>query len=232
MKAVRLPWKMKAVWARFWMRFGGTGPLGRSATRLAALSVPPYLGRHGLARLSPRGYISPSAMIYGTDVSLGPNVFLDDRVLIYQGWEGGPVILADRVHIYRDTIIQTGSGGSVAIGAGTHIQPRCQFSAYKASIQIGIGVQIAPNCSFFPYNHGIAPEQLIRKQPLQTKGRIVVENDAWLGVGVTVLDGVRIGSGAVVGAGAVVTHDIPDGGIATGVPARVVKIRSDFTAAS
>jgi serine acetyltransferase len=43
-----------------------------------------------------------------------------------------------------------------------------------------------------------------------------------------VLDGVRIGKGAVIGAGAVVTNDIPDGAIAVGVPARVVKMRGEI----
>ena len=42
-----------------------------------------------------------------------------------------------------------------------------------------------------------------------------------------VLDGVHIGKGAVIGAGSVVANDIPDGGIAVGVPARVVKMRND-----
>jgi acetyltransferase-like isoleucine patch superfamily enzyme len=60
---------------------------------------------------------------------------------------------------------------------------------------------------------------------LQTKGDIVIEDDAWLGVGVVVLDGVRIGKGAVIGAGSVVTRDIPDNAIAVGVPASVVKMR-------
>lgn len=46
-----------------------------------------------------------------------------------------------------------------------------------------------------------------------------------MGVGVIVLSGVRIGKGAVVGAGSVVTQDVPDGTIAAGIPARVVKIR-------
>ena len=64
---------------------------------------------------------------------------------------------------------------------------------------------------------------------MQTKGGIVIGDDAWLGVGVIVLDGVKIGKGAVVGAGSVVTRDIPDGAIATGVPARVVKMRRDLT---
>ena len=41
-----------------------------------------------------------------------------------------------------------------------------------------------------------------------------------------VLDGVRIGKGAVVGAGAVVTKDLPANSISSGVPARVLKMRS------
>ena len=51
------------------------------------------------------------------------------------------------------------------------------------------------------------------------------KDDAWLSVGVIVLDGVRIGKGAVVGAGAVVTKDLPANSISSGVPARVIKMR-------
>lgn len=227
-----IPRKVKNLWARSWMRFAGLSPLGRLATRLATLSTPPYYGRYYLARMSRKGYVSPTATIYHAELCLGPNVFLDDRVLIFQhdynGRPGGPVKLAEGVHIHRDTIIQTGAGGSVTIGAYTSIQPRCQFSAYKAPIQIGCHVQIAPNCAFYPYDHGISPGELMKKQPLQTKGGITIDDDAWLGVGVIVLSGVHIGKGAVVGAGSVVTRDIPDGTIAVGAPARVVKTRSQI----
>jgi 2-polyprenyl-3-methyl-5-hydroxy-6-metoxy-1,4-benzoquinol methylase len=66
------------------------------------------------------------------------------------------------------------------------------------------------------------------QQPPQTKGGIVIDDGVWLGFGVIVLDGVRIGKGAVIGAGAVVTHDIPDGAIAVGNPAQVIKMRNDI----
>jgi acetyltransferase-like isoleucine patch superfamily enzyme len=105
------------------------------------------------------------------------------------------------------------------------VHPRCILSACKASIRIGSDAQIAPNCAFYPYDHGTAAEEPILKQPLQTKGDIVVGDGAWIGTGVIVLSGVTIGKGAVVAAGAVVTQDVPDGGMAAGVPARLVKMR-------
>ena len=217
--------KLTRLWTRMWMRFAGLSHLGRISTRMATIFAPPYYGRCYLAGLNPKGYFSPSAIVHNNSVHFGHNVFIGDRVTIFQDRDGGPVELGDRVHIYGETFIQTGSGGSFKIGYNSHIHPRCQISAYCSEVNIGCEVQIAPNCAFYPYNHSIEPGKLIQEQPLYSKGDIVVGDDAWLGYGVIVLDGVRIGEGAVVGAGSVVANDIPDGGIAVGVPARVVKMR-------
>ena len=222
--------KFASVWTRFWMGYNGSGPCGRMATRLAAWLAPPYKARCYLARLSSHGYTAPSAVLHHRNLRRGVNVFIGDHVIIYRAHKNaGPVELGDRVHLHRDIIIEIGSGGSFTVGPDTHIQPRCQFSAYAAAIQIGRAVEIAPYCAFYPYDHGFAAGELIRKQPLQTRGDIVIGDDAWLGVGVIVLSGVRIGTGAVIGAGSVVAHDIPDGAIAAGVPARVVKMRADLS---
>ncbi|MEW9701688.1 DapH/DapD/GlmU-related protein [Paenibacillus sp. SI8] len=48
---------------------------------------------------------------------------------------------------------------------------------------------------------------------------------SWLGAGVTVDPGVRIGEGAVVGAGSHVTADVPDYTIAAGKPAKLLRKR-------
>ena len=207
------------------MQFAGVSVLGRITTWVATWFAPPYKERRRLARYHRNGYIAPSATIHHAERQFGENSFIGDRVLVFQDHEGGSVELGDRVHIHQDTCLQTGKGGSISIGADTHVQPRCLFSAYKAPITVGCGVQIAPNCAFYSYAHGIAPGAPIQQQPLQTKGGIIIDDDAWIGHGVIVLDGVRIGKGAVVGAGAVVTKDIPDGAIAAGSPARVLKQR-------
>ncbi|WP_082065355.1 acyltransferase [Aliterella atlantica] len=215
------------TWAMFWMRFASLSYPGRFATWVATWFAPPYKARRHLARYNAQGYVAPSANIYHPQLLRGAHVFIGDRATIYQANDGGTVKLGDRVHLHNDTCIETGVGGSLKIGADTHIQPRCQFSAYKAVIEIGANVQIAPNCAFYSYAHSVALGELIQKQPLQTKGGIYIADDAWIGCGAIVLDGVRIGKGAVIGAGAVVTRDIPDNAIAAGVPARTLSMRSN-----
>lgn len=209
------------------MRRSGMGFYGRMATRLAAWPTPPYYGRCFLATLNPKGYISPNAGIYHHDLRLGKHVFIGDNVIIYQDKDGGGVDIDSRSHLYGETIIHTGSGGSLQIGANSHIHPKCQIMAYKSKIQIGDEVQVAPNCAFYPYDHGVKPGTLIQKQPLSSKGGIIIDDDVWLGYGVIVLSGVRIGKGAVVGAGSIVSKSIPDNCIAMGVPAKVVKSRGN-----
>lgn len=207
------------------MQHAGLSFSGRIATRLAVWFTPPYKSRCCLAHLNPKGYIAPDATIKHDSLQLGGNVFIGDRVVIYQTKNSGSVALDKGVELYSDIIIETGEGGNVKIGDNTHIQPRCQLSAFMGSIQIGCRVEIAPNCAFYPYNHDFVLGKPIRDQPLKTKGGIIVGDDAWLGFGVIVLDGVKIGKGAVVGAGSVVTQDIPDNAVAVGVPARIVKMR-------
>ena len=225
--AVQLMLNIKLHWTRFWVRRASLTHFGRIASWLAALFTPPYKARTDLARLTPRGYISPSAAIQHNDLRLGKNVFIGDRVVIYKTRDGGYVQLDDLVALYGDIIIETCNNGTVLIGEETHIQPRCNVVGCKASVIIGKRVEIASNCAFYPYNHAMKPGQRIREQPLVSRGDIVIEDDVWLGYGVIVLDGVRIGSGAVIGAGSVVTHDIPANAIAMGTPARVVKMRAD-----
>jgi acetyltransferase-like isoleucine patch superfamily enzyme len=55
--------------------------------------------------------------------------------------------------------------------------------------------------------------------------RVSIGNDVWIGIGVIVMGGVRIGNGAIIGAGSIVTKDIPDYAIAVGVPAKIIKYR-------
>lgn len=53
-------------------------------------------------------------------------------------------------------------------------------------------------------------------------GHIKIGNNVFIGANTTILPGVTIGDSAVVGAGSVVTHDVPEGVVVAGVPARQI----------
>ena len=213
---------IRRLWMRFWMRLAGHNMAGRLAMRIASWSAPPYRGQTVLARLSAAGFHSPSITRHHPDVRFGEHTFVGDRVVLFSRDGTGRIRLADRVYVYQETFLETGEGGEIHIGADSSVHPRCQLMAYKASIRIGQGVSIAQGCAFYPFDHGIEPGRTIRSQPLVVKGDIEIGDEAWLGTGVVVLSGVRIGAGAVVSAGSVVTRDVPDNAVAAGVPARVV----------
>ena len=220
--------RIKNLWVRNWMRIAGLSKVGRVATWFAERGSPPHKSQVRLAKLNPRGFFSTSATFYHRDLQFGRHVYIGDRVILFQAHKGGPIKLGDKVVFLRDSIVETGEGGSFIAEDNVYIHPRCQFNAYKATIKIGKNTLIAANCVFYPHNHGVHPDAPLRSQPLESKGDIKVGEDAWLGTGVAVLGGVTIGDGAVIGAGSVVTKDIPDNAIAVGSPARVIKMREEF----
>jgi len=200
--------------------------LGWATLRLAELASGHYKDRRVLAQVTAQPYVSSRAQICCPRLHVGSGSFIDDDVTIYAHDDGGEVWLGARVHLYRGTIIEVGAGGSVRIGDETHIQAGCNLKGFLGNLIIGRNVQVAPHCGFSPYEHNFALCDLpIKAQGVRSAGDIVLEDDVWLGFGVAVLEGVRIGKGAVVGAGAVVTKSIPAYAVAVGVPARVIRNR-------
>lgn len=105
-----------------------------------------------------------------------------------------------------------------------------RFCAIAAHVRIG-----APNHPHRrPSQHRFTycPEYYDRAQQrdhaffaARREARVVIGNDVWIGHGVTVLPGVRIGDGAILAAGAVVTRDVEPYMIVGGIPARRLKKR-------
>jgi acetyltransferase-like isoleucine patch superfamily enzyme len=129
-------------------------------------------------------------------------------------------------YINTRSIITAANGGSIEVDANTTIGSFTSVSSFS-KIKIGKDCLIASHCSIYAQNHVFAdPTIAIRKQRYTLEG-IIIEDDCWLGSGVRVLDGVTIGKGSVIGAGAVVTRDIPPYSIAVGVPAKVIRQRTE-----
>ena len=216
----------KRLWMQTLVRLSVVSPV---FLRLAAWPLGPYKDKKKLLRyLGDRPYISPLAQVQCDNLSIGRRSFIDDYVTIYSHPQAeGRVELAQNVHLYRWSVIELGDGtGSLKIGPNTYLQSGCILNPFVGNIIIGANCMIAARCSFMPYRHAFEDTAIpMREQAVVSKGDIIIEDDVWLGLNVSVMDGVTIGKGAIVGAGAVVTKDIPPYAIAGGVPARVIRMR-------
>ena len=57
-------------------------------------------------------------------------------------------------------------------------------------------------------------------------GNVSVGLGSWVGAGATVIPGITIGRNCIIGAGATVIRNIPDGAVAVGSPAKIIKYNS------
>lgn len=83
------------------------------------------------------------------------------------------------------------------------------------SITIGDNVRIGANCIIMDGDFHLDDTRVSAPRP------IVIEDNVWLGAGVTVLKGVRIGRNSIIGMNSTVTKDIPANCIAAGNPCNV-----------
>ena len=58
----------------------------------------------------------------------------------------------------------------------------------------------------------------ISKQPLISKGPVIIEDECWLGFSCEILSGVHIGRHSIIAARTVVTKDVPPYSIVAGNP--------------
>jgi len=128
------------------------------------------------------------------------------------GWMGEGVLV--RPPLVMDYGYQTSIGARTFINAGAVILD-------VGRVTIGQDVQIGPNVQLLTPTHPLDPE--VRRTGAEAAEPIAIGDNVWLGGGVIVCPGVTIGRDTVVGAGAVVIRDLPDGVLAVGNPARVVR---------
>jgi acetyltransferase-like isoleucine patch superfamily enzyme len=157
-------------------------------------------------------------------IRIDDNVVIDDNcVLDAKGYDNQGISIGKGVFIGRNTILSC-KNGDITLGDGVNIGFNCEiFSASR--------VVLEENILLAAYTYLIGGDHDFKRTdiPVIQQGRgsrgILVRQNAWLGAGVKVLDGVTIGRDAIIGTGAVVTNEIPEYAIALGVPARVVKKR-------
>lgn len=109
------------------------------------------------------------------------------------------------------------------IGNNVGVMPGSFFRA-GGGIRIGNNVFIARNFTCYSENHNYRGDRLPYDYELVAKP-VVIEDNVWIGINVTVIPGVRIGEGAVIGAGAIVSQDVPPLAVVGSAPPHVIKSR-------
>jgi acetyltransferase-like isoleucine patch superfamily enzyme len=114
----------------------------------------------------------------------------------------------------------TAGGREIRVGCRVFINQCCTIYD-MGGVDIADLVMIGPNVNIITAGHPLNPSQ--RRAYIEAKP-IVIERNAWIAAGATILGGVTVGENSVVGAGAVVTKNVPPNSFVAGVPARVVRL--------
>lgn len=136
----------------------------------------------------------------------------------------------------RRVIVQPGGRfvyRNILVGNHVNIGPNATFTCTKAKVRVGDHVMFGPHVCVITGGHRMDlvdkyMDELRDDEKLpENDVDILFEGDNWIGANAVILKGVTVGQGAVVGAGAVVTRDVPPYAIVGGVPARVLRYRTD-----
>jgi acetyltransferase-like isoleucine patch superfamily enzyme len=161
-------------------------------------------------------------------IEIGDNViFDDDSTLDGKGESNQGIQIGDNVTVGRFSSLVC-KDADISIGSHVNIGTNVKIiAANHGKIVIGSSIDIGSGCHFSGGSYDYSDvNKLPSSRRVETRG-IFLEDMAWIGAGVIILDGVHIGSRSIIGAGAVVTSDIPDNAVATGVPARVTRSRGE-----
>ncbi len=146
--------------------------------------------------------LSKKGVSIGNNVSIGKNSIIECTGVIREFGEG--LIIGDNVGIAQNAFIQV-----------------------RGYVEIGSNVMFGPGVSIFSENHSFKDlDKLIIEQSTERKG-VMIENNVWVGANATILDGVKIGTGAIIAAaGSMVNKDVPAFAMVGGVPAKIIKFRN------
>jgi maltose O-acetyltransferase len=147
-------------------------------------------------------YLEEQMLIYRPEQfkECGKGVWIDRPIYINFP---GRVILKDKVHLFRDTMIN--SRGGLYIGQNTGISNKCVILTDQHRYI---------DADKIPFDN------VVELKP------VVIRDFVWIGIGVMILPGVEIGEGAIIGMGSVINRDVPPLAIMLGNPARVIGHRS------
>jgi UDP-3-O-[3-hydroxymyristoyl] glucosamine N-acyltransferase len=197
-----------------------------------------------LVGISPRAVISDKSKVgsgcyIGDYTVIGDNCSVGDNTLVYDR-----VSLVQNCIIGSNCVIQSGASlGSDGFAFERYEDGKLEKFPHTGNVRLGNNVEIYANCSIARGSLSdtsigdgtkldalvhIAHNVIVGKNCELTAGTIIggstsVGDTSWTGLNSTLKNGIKVGRSVIVASGASVIHDVPDGDIVAGVPARSIK---------
>lgn len=142
---------------------------------------------------------------------------------VLESLDGGRLRLGKGTLLEPQCWITIAEGGRVSIGEGCFLNIGTMI-ACQNEVTIGDHVMFANGCFVSDAAHAYDRDDIpVTWQGFTSKGPTRIGSNCWFGVNCVVSNGITIGDRCVIGANSVVTKDLPDGVIAAGSPAKVIR---------
>lgn len=156
--------------------------------------------------------VFPSASIYGEGhMHIGCDTLVAGWSTLVAGYSPDQDTVPDRALVVGDRCVLGERTGIVA----------------HESIEIGDDVWFGQDVYVTDSNHGADDLDAPIGRQIGTHQPVSIGAGSWVGHGAVILPGSRIGRHVVVAAGSVVRGEVPDHSVVGGVPATIIRTRSD-----
>lgn len=118
--------------------------------------------------------------------------------------------------------------GMIKIGSNSYIGENSTIQAVdSATVTIGQYCQISHNVRIYSQTSIANHDFRIRPIPSKTSN-VSIGDHCWIGANVFINPGVNIGANSIIGANSVVTKNVPENEIWGGVPAKLIRMKTDI----
>ena len=153
---------------------------------------------------------------FSEQVTFGKNITIKIR-------ENGKIILKNKVYIDDNVRMVAARDGHIEINEGTEIGANSILNS-GGKMNIGRYCLISNNCNINSSSHGTNLSKYIMDQDHE-HGKVIIEDDVWIGGFVTITLNTSIGEGAVIGANSFCSKNIDRFSINYGSPSKKVSER-------
>jgi bifunctional UDP-N-acetylglucosamine pyrophosphorylase / glucosamine-1-phosphate N-acetyltransferase len=195
----------------------------------------------GVTVIDPRNTYVHAGVQVGSDTIIHPGSHLEGRTIVGERCEIGPATRLVDAELGNGVTVTSSTVQGSVVGEGTTIGP---YSRLRPGVRVGRFVEIGNYAEMKNVTVGdrtkihhmsylgdatigsdvnIGAGTVTCNYDGRAKHHTTIEDSAFIGSDTMLIAPVTIGRGGVTGAGSVVKRDVPPGGVAVGVPARVIR---------